>query len=77
VYVTLHVPEDSVHVAELNVPVLLVVNVTVPVALLGLTLAVQLVATLSKTLAAEHDTAVVVEVTLTPTASRNVPVLPV
>jgi len=77
VYVTLHVPEDSVQVAELNVPVLLVVKVTVPVALLGLTVAVQLVATLSKTLAGEQDTVVVVEVTVTPTASKNVPLLPV
>ena len=65
------------HVVLLKVPVLLVVKVTVPVALLGLTVAVQLVATLSKTLAGEQDTVVVVEVTVTPTASRNVPVLPV
>jgi hypothetical protein len=66
-----------VQVVLLKVPVLLVVKVTVPVALLGLTAAVQLVATLSKTLAGEHDTAVVVEVTVTPTGSRNVPLLPV
>lgn len=58
----------------LKVPVLLVVKVTVPVALLGLTVAVQLVATLSKTLAGEHDTVVVVPPGLM--ASRNVPLLP-
>ena len=59
----------------LNVPVLLVVKVIVPVALLGLTVAEQLVTTLSKTLAGEHDTLVVVPPGLM--ASRNVPVLPV
>jgi hypothetical protein len=52
-----------VHVVVLNVPVLLVVNVTVPVAPVGATVAVQLVAVLSSTLAGLHDTVVVVAVT--------------
>jgi hypothetical protein len=55
-----------VHVVLLNVPVLLVVNVTVPVGVIApvpdasTTVAVQVDATLSKTLAGEHATVVVV-----------------
>jgi hypothetical protein len=64
-----------VHVVELNVPVLLVVKVTVPVALLGLTAAVHVVAVLIPTDAGEHDTVVVVAVFWL-TVSRNVPLLP-
>ena len=50
----------------LNVPVLLVVNVTVPVGVIApvpeasTTVAVQLVGVLSRTLAGEHETVVVV-----------------
>ena len=76
-YVTLQLPEDSVHVVEMKVPVLLLVNVTVPVAPLGATVAMQAVTVLSGTLAAMHETAVVVVVTPWVTASRNVPALPV
>jgi len=63
----------------LNVPVELVVNVTVPVGvpLLEVTVAVQLVGVLSNTLAGLHVTAVVVAVTPWVTATRNVPLLPV
>jgi hypothetical protein len=59
------VPVDSVQVVELNVPVLLVVNVTVPVGVptLEVTVAVQLAAVLSRTLAGPHETVVVVAVT--------------
>jgi hypothetical protein len=79
VYVTLQVPAEIVQVVELNVPVLLVVNAMEPVGVpvLVVTVAVQLVATLSRTLAGEHETVVVVAVTPWVTASRNVPVLPV
>jgi hypothetical protein len=75
------VPEARVHVVLLNVPVLLVVKVTVPVGVTApvpdesATVAVQVVATLSGTLAGEHDTAVVV-VRLVE-ARVKVPVLPV
>ena len=54
------------HVAELKVPVLLVVNVTVPVGVTApapeesATVAVQVEATLSRTLAGEQATVVVV-----------------
>ena len=54
------------HVVLLNVPVLLVVNVTVPVGVIApvpdasATVAVQVDATLSNTLAGEHATVVVV-----------------
>ena len=54
------------HVVEVKVPVLLVVNVTIPVGVIApvpeesATVAVQLVATLSSTLAGEHATVVVV-----------------
>jgi len=79
VYVTLQVPADRAQVVELNVPVLLVVNVTVPVGVpvLVVTVAVHVVATLSRTLAGEHETVVVVGVTPWVTASRKVPLLPV
>ena len=72
-------PAEIVQVVELNVPVLLVVNAMEPVGVpvLVVTVAVQLVATLSRTLAGEHETVVVVAVTPWVTASRNVPVLPV
>lgn len=72
-------PLASVQVVLLKVPVELVVNVTVPVGVPVpvVTVAVQLVARLSKTLAGEQDTAVAVVVTPWVTASRNVPLLPV
>jgi hypothetical protein len=59
------VPVDSVQVVELKVPVLFVVNVTVPVGVptLEVTVAVQLAAVLSRTLAGLHETVVVVAVT--------------
>ncbi len=53
------------HVVELKLPVLLLVNVTVPVGVIApvpeesATVAVQLVGVLSKTLAGEHVTLVV------------------
>ena len=62
---TLQVPEARVHVAELKVPVELVVKVTVPVGVTApapeesATVAVQVDATLSRTLAGEQATAVV------------------
>jgi len=55
-----------VHVVEANVPVELVVKVTVPVGIMApvpdmsATVAVQVVAVLSRTLAGEHTTVVVV-----------------
>ena len=55
------------HVVEVKVPVLLVVNVTVPVGVIApvpeesATVAVQLVAVLSRTLAGEQATVVVEE----------------
>jgi len=70
-----------VQVVEVNVPVLLVVKVTVPVGTTApvpeesATVAVQLVATLSRTLAGEHTTVVVVERIVE--ATVNVPKLPV
>jgi len=74
--VTLQVPDARVQLVALKVPVLLVVNVTVPVGvpLPDVTVAVQVLATLSRTLAGEHATAVVVAPALT--ARRNVPLLP-
>jgi len=68
-----------VHVVEVKVPVLLVVKVTVPVGVIApvpeesATVAVQLVAVLSGTLAGEQDTVVVV--VLAVTARVNVPLL--
>jgi hypothetical protein len=70
-----------VHVAELNVPVLLVVNVTVPVGVTppapeaSATVAVQVLAVLSRTLAGEQAT--VVDEARMVEASVNVPLLPV
>jgi hypothetical protein len=75
------VPAARVHVAELKVPVELVVKVTVPVGTTApapeesATVAVQLVATLSRTLAGVHDTLVVV--VLIVDAIVKVPLLPV
>jgi len=68
-----------VHVVEVKVPVLLVVKVTVPVGVIApvpeasATVAVQLVAVLSGTLAGEQDTVVVVVLGFT--ASVNVAIL--
>ena len=86
VYVTLQVAlavePDRVHDVALNVPVLFVVKLTVPVgvvgvALVSVTVAVQVVGVLSKTLAKEQLTDVVVECSgVTPTPRVNVPVLP-
>ena len=65
------------HVVEVNVPVLLVLNVTVPVAVIppvpdeSVTVAVQLDGVLSSTLAGEQDTEVVVDLGLT--ARANAP----
>jgi len=79
--VTLQVPDARVHVAELKVPVLLVVNVTVPVGVTppapeaSATVAVQVLAVLSRTLAGEQAT--VVEDARMVEASVNVPLLPV
>ena len=67
-------------VVELKVPVLLVVNVTVPVGVTApvpeasATVAVQVVATLSRTLAGEQATVVVLERRVE--ARVNVPLLP-
>jgi hypothetical protein len=70
-----------VQVVELKVPVLLVVNVTVPVGVTApvpdasATVAVQVEATLSRTLAGEHATAVVLARMVD--ARVKVPALPV
>jgi len=70
-----------VQVVELKVPVLLVVKVTVPVGVIAPapeeseTVAVHDEATLSRTLAGEHDTVVVV--VLMVDARVKVPLLPV
>jgi hypothetical protein len=70
-----------VQLVALKVPVLLLVKVTVPVGVTApvpeesATVAVQVEATLSKTLAGEHATVVVVERIVD--ASVNVPLLPV
>jgi hypothetical protein len=75
------VPAARVHVALLNVPVELVVKVTVPVGTIApvpeesATVAVQLVALLSRTLAGEHVTVVVVDLMVEVTT--KVPLLPV
>jgi hypothetical protein len=75
------VPEAKVHVALLKVPVLLVVNVTVPVGVTApvpeasATVAVQVLGVLSRTLAGEHAT--VVDDALMVEASVKVPLLPV
>jgi hypothetical protein len=81
VKVTLHVPDARVHVAELKVPVLFVVNVTVPVGVTApvpeasATVAVQVEAVFSATLAGEQAT--VVEDARIVDANVNVPLLPV
>jgi hypothetical protein len=70
-----------VQVVEVNVPVLFVVNVTVPVGVTApepeesATVAVQLVAWFELTLPGEHDTVVVVDLMVE--ASVKVPLLPV
>ena len=79
--VTLQVPAARVQVAELNVPVLFVVNVTVPVGVTppapeaSATVAVQVDAVFSATLAGEQAT--VVDEARIVEASVNVPLLPV
>ena len=79
---TLHVPETRVHVVLLKLPVLLVVNVTVPVGVTppvpeaSVTVAVQLVGVLSTTLAGVHDTVVVVDLIFEVTVNAAL-VLPV
>jgi len=78
--VTLHVPEASVQLAALKVPVEFEVKVTVPTGVtppvpeLSATVAVQVEATLSSTLAGEHATVVVDALMVD--ASVNVPLLP-
>jgi hypothetical protein len=79
--VTLQLPLARVQVVELNVPVLLVVNVTVPVGVIApapeesATVAVHVEATLSRTLAGEQATVVVVARRVE--ARVKVPLLPV
>jgi len=79
--VTLQAPADRVHVVELKAPVLLEVNVTVPVGVTApvpeasVTVAVQVDAVFSATLAGEQAT--VVEDARMVEASVNVPLLPV
>jgi hypothetical protein len=80
VYVTLQLPEASVQVAELKVPVELVVKVTVPVGVMApvpdesATVAVHVLGVLSRTLAGEHATVVVVVRSVE--ASVKLPLLP-
>jgi hypothetical protein len=75
------VPAARVQVVEVKVPVLFVVKVTVPVGVTApvpdasATVAVQLVAVLSRTLAGEHATVVVVARIVE--AIVNEPLLPV
>ena len=77
---TLQDPAARVQVVLLNVPVLLLENVTVPVGVTApvpeasATVAVQVLAVLSRTLAGEHAT--VVEDARIVDASVNVPLLP-
>lgn len=73
----MHVPETRVQVVELNVPVELVVKLTVPVGVpaVELTVTVQVEGVLSRTLFGAHVTEVVDAVGVT--ARRNVPLLPV
>ena len=74
-------PEARAHVVELNVPVELVVKVTVPVGVTApvpdasVTVAVQVEAVLSRTLAGEHE--MVVALVRIVEASVKVPLLPV
>ncbi len=76
---TLHVPEARVQLVALNVPVLPVVKLTVPIGVIApvpevsATVAVHVVATLSRTLAGEQDT--VVELALIVDARVKVPLL--
>ncbi len=78
---TLHEPDARVQLVALNVPVELLVNDTEPVGVTApapeesATVAVHVDATLSSTLAGEHDTVVVVVRFVD--ASVNVPLLPV
>jgi len=79
VYVTVHVPADRVQLVALNVPVLLLVKLTVPVGVtapdpeLSETVTVQVVGLLFATLVGEQETAVVVALFVD--APVNVPVL--
>jgi hypothetical protein len=79
--VTLQLPLARVQVVELNVPVELVVKVTVPVGVTApvpdasATVAVHVDATLSRTLVGLHET--VVLLALMVEASKKVPLLPV
>jgi len=81
VYVTLHVPDDNVQLVALNVPVELVVKVTVPVGVIApvpdesATVAVQVDAWLLLTDAGLQETVVVVDRMVD--ARVNVPLLPV
>lgn len=76
----MHVPETRVQVVELNVPVELVVNVTVPVGVTppvpeaSVTVAVHVDGVLSSTLAGAHVTLVALARIVD--ASVNVPLLP-
>ena len=72
----MHVPEDSVHVVLLKVPVLFVAKVMVPVGVpeVAVTVAVHVDAVLSGTLAGLQTTEVEVPPELT--VSKNVPLLP-
>ena len=78
---TLQVPAARVHVAELKVPVELVVKLTVPVGVIApvpdasATVAVQVDTVFSATLAGEHATVVVDDLIVE--ASVKVPLLPV
>lgn len=80
VYVTLHEPVAREQVVELKVPVLLVVNVTAPVGVIApvpdesATVAVHVLGVLSRTLAGEHATVVVVVRRVE--ASVKLPLLP-
>ena len=79
---TLQVPEARVQVVALNVPVLLVVKLTVPIGVTApvpeasLTVTVHVLAVLSRTLAGEHTTPVVVNliVEVTVNAALALPV---
>ncbi len=77
---TVHVPADRVQLVALNVPVLLLVKLTVPVGVTGPdpelseTVTVQVVGLLFATLVGEQETAVVVALFVD--APVNVPVLP-
>ncbi len=80
-YVTLHVPEARVQLVALNVPVLLLVKLTMPVGVTApapeesATVTVHVDAVLSITLAGEHETLVVVALLVE--ARLKLPLLPV